>query len=227
MKLFPESSTHQLEFDKIKNLLALHCQTEFAKDKANNLFIHTKKEFLEPQLQQSHEFKLLLQNHLPFPADHVFNLAKQLKLLHIEGAVLDGEQFLEIRKLTENIRQIFRWFDGERKLAYPALALVISETYFEKIIIELIDDVLDETGNVKDSASENLAAVRMSLYKKRNELRRIFNRIVDRLNRQGYLSDIEESFMNGRRVLAVFAEQKRMVKGILHGESDSRQTTSS
>ena len=29
---------------------------------------------------------------------------------------------------------------------------------------------------------------------------------------------------NGRRVLAVFAEQKRMVKGILHGESDSRRT---
>lgn len=30
--------------------------------------------------------------------------------------------------------------------------------------------------------------------------------------------------MNGRRVVAVFAEQKRMVKGILHGESDSRRT---
>jgi DNA mismatch repair protein MutS2 len=31
--------------------------------------------------------------------------------------------------------------------------------------------------------------------------------------------------MNGRKVLAVFAEQKRMVKGILHGESDSRRTS--
>jgi DNA mismatch repair protein MutS2 len=31
--------------------------------------------------------------------------------------------------------------------------------------------------------------------------------------------------MNGRRVLAVCAEQKRTIKGILHGESDSRRTT--
>ena len=31
--------------------------------------------------------------------------------------------------------------------------------------------------------------------------------------------------MNGRRVVAVFAEQKRTVKGILHGESDSRRTS--
>jgi DNA mismatch repair protein MutS2 len=44
------------------------------------------------------------------------------------------------------------------------------------------------------------------------------------LNKSGYLADIEESFMNGRRVVAVFAEQKRTVKGILHGESDSRKT---
>jgi DNA mismatch repair protein MutS2 len=64
----------------------------------------------------------------------------------------------------------------------------------------------------------------VALYKKRNELRRLFDRIVSRLNKQGYLADIEESFMNNRRVLAVFAEQKRMVRGILHGESDSRRT---
>ena len=54
---------------------------------------------------------------------------------------------------------------------------------------------------------------------------KLFDKIVSKLNKQGYLADIEESFLNGRRVLAVFAEQKRMIKGILHGESDSRKTT--
>src|SRR5438045_7354326 len=39
------------------------------------------------------------------------------------------------------------------------------------------------------------------------------------------MGEIEERFMNGRRVVAVFAEQKRTVKGILHGESESRRTT--
>src|SRR6476659_8401456 len=64
----------------------------------------------------------------------------------------------------------------------------------------------------------------MGLYRKRNELRKLFDRIIGKLNKQGYLAEIEESFMNGRRVVAVFAEQKRTVKGILHGESDSRKT---
>ena len=138
--------------------------------------------------------------------------------------MLAGNQFLLIRNWLIAIQQIFRWFDNDRRIAFPFLAMVISETYFEKTIIALIDEVLNEDGNVKDNASDELAGIRMRLYKKRNELRRLFERIVSRLKKQGYLAEIEESFMNGRRVLAVFAEQKRMMKGILHGESDSRRT---
>jgi DNA mismatch repair protein MutS2 len=224
MKLFPSSAIQQLEFDKIKILLAGHCRTEYARDKSENLRIHTRKEFIEPELRQAYEYKLFFQNHLHFPDDAVINLNNELKLLSIEGSVLSGNQFLLIKKLTTSIQQIFRWFDNDRRIAFPFLALVISETYFEKTIVQLIDEVLDEDGNVKDNASEELAEIRMRLYKKRNELRRLFDRIVSRLNKQGYLAEIEESFMNGRRVLAVFAEQKRMIKGILHGESDSRRT---
>ncbi len=224
MKLFPSSATQQLEFDKIKNLLSAQCRTEFAKHKADDLRIHTRIEFIEPQLRQANEYKLLFQNHLHFPDDAVINLSRELKLLSIEGSVLAGNQFLSIKKLANAVHQIFRWFDGERRIAYPSLALVINDTYFEKMIGEMVDEVLDDDGNVKDNASEELAEIRMRLYRKRSELRRTFERIVSRLNKQGYLAEIEESFMNGRRVLAVFAEQKRMVKGILHGESDSRRT---
>ncbi|HXS57203.1 MAG TPA: hypothetical protein VN726_13825 [Hanamia sp.] len=225
MKLFPESAPHQLEFDKIKSLLAAHCRSEFARQRAEDLRIHTQKKFIEPQLQQTNEYKLLFQNHLYFPDDAVLNLSKELKLLGIESSVLSGEQFLQIKKLANAIQQIFRWFSADRKVAYPFLAMIIEETFFEKTISILIDEILDEYGIVKDSASEKLASIRMSLYKKRAELKRVFDRTVSRLKKLGYLADIEESFMNGRKVLAVVAEQKRMIKGILHGESDSRRTS--
>ena len=106
---------------------------------------------------------MLFLNHLHFPDDAVFNLSKELKLLSIEGSVLTGNQFLSIKKLALAIQQIFRWFDNERRIAFPSLALVISETYFEKTIAELIDEILDEDGNVKDNASEELAEIRMAI----------------------------------------------------------------
>lgn len=224
MKLYPESAYIQLEFDKIKELLVKHCETHYAQAKAGQLRIHTQKRFIDAELKQSHEFKQLLQNAVYFPNDYILNLAKELKLLSIPGALLTGEQLMQIRKLAEITEKIFRWFDAERKLAYEGLYAIVKDTYYEKAIIALIDEVIDEIGQVKDSASPELKEIRLRLYRKRTELRRIFDRIVSKLNKQGYLAEIEESFMNGRRVIAVFAEQKRAVKGILHGESDSRKT---
>ncbi len=225
MKIFPESALVQLEFDKVEALLAEQCNTEYARAKAADLRIHTRREFIELELRQSNEFKLLLQNGQYFPNDHTLNLARELKLLGIPGASLSGEQFLQIRKLAESIQSIFRWFDPERRTAWPALARVIEHTSYEKVIIAAIDEVIDESGLVRDNASEELANIRLSLFRKRNELRRVFDRILSKLGKSGYVADIEESFLNGRRVVAIFAEHKRQVKGILHGESDTRRTS--
>ena len=127
MKLFPESAIFQLEFDKIKKLLTEHCNSEYAKQKAEELRIHTKKEYIELELQQSNEYKLLLQQSQYFPNDYVLNIAREIKLLGITGGTLTGDEFLLIRKLAESIEKIFRWFDKEKRVAYPALAKVIAK----------------------------------------------------------------------------------------------------
>lgn len=225
MKLFPASADVQLEFDKIKNLLLQKCRFEISKGQAVNLRIHTRKEFIERELKQAHEYKQLLQNSLHFPNDFILNLSRELKLLTITDAVLSGEQLVGLRKLAMSLESIFRWFDEERRQAYPGLSEVIRGTYYEKKILALINGVVDDAGSVLDHASDDLHNIRMNLYRKRQELKRVFDRMVLKLNKQGYLAEIEESFMNGRRVLAVYAEQKRTVKGILHGESDSRRTS--
>jgi DNA mismatch repair protein MutS2 len=225
MRFFPSTTLSQLEFDKIKEQISHLCKTEYAKTKTIQLRIHTKKEFIEKELNQTHEYKLLLDSGIYFPNDFSISISKELKLLSIPGAVLSGEQFLLIKSLANNAENIFRWFDEERRTSYSAMATITDGSYFEKTIRILIDEILDDAGVVKDSASEELANIRMSLYRKRNELRKVFDKIVSKLNKQGYLADIEESFMNGRRVLAVHAEQKRMIKGIMHAESDSRRTT--
>ncbi len=225
MKLFPESTLAQIEFDKVKALLAAHCRTSHSAELATNLRIHTRIDFIEEALRQTEEFKGLLMAGLYFPNEFTQNIGRELKLASIPGAALSGDQFLLIRKLAENTSNIFRWFGPERREAFKHLAALLSATNYEKAVIDLIDEVLDEVGIVKDSASEALASIRVNIFRKRQELRRAFERIASRYNKLGYLADIEESFLNGRRVLAVVAENKRMIKGVLHGESDSRRTS--
>ncbi|RYF94993.1 MAG: DNA mismatch repair protein MutS, partial [Chitinophagaceae bacterium] len=225
MKLFPDSALVQLEFDKIKGLLKEQCDTEYGKLRSDELRIHTKKEFIDHELKQADEFKQLIQGALYFPIDYILNLSKELKLISIQGAVLTGDDFLQIRKLPESIQKIFRWFDKERKTTYPSLHKLIEKTYYEKAIITLIDEVIDETGKVKDNASAELLRIRQQLSKRRGDLRRVFDRIVQKLSKSGLVTDTAEAFLNGRRVVALYAEHKRQVKGILHGESDTRKTS--
>jgi len=188
------------------------------------LQVHTDLSIIRIELQRTHEFKTLLELGQYFPVDDQLNLAREIKLLSLPGGQLNGEQFLQIRRLAASVGQVFHWFDRDRRMAYAGLAGVIQETYYEKRIIELIDEILDENGQVRDHASPELSQIRTSLYRKRTELRRLFERILSRLGKSGYVAETEEAFLNGRRVVAVFAEFKRQVRGILHGESDTRKT---
>jgi DNA mismatch repair protein MutS2 len=214
-----------LEFDKVKALLVEQTRTAYAAAKAESLRIHTRPDLIESDLAQSHAYLLLLQTGQHFPNDEVLNIFREIRLLGIPGATLSGEDFLQIRRLADAIRQVFRWFEADRREAYPSLFAVIRDTHYEKSIVHSIDEVVDDTGLVRDDASEDLQRIRISLHRKRSELRRIFDRIVQKLAKAGYVADIEESFLNGRRVVAVHAEHKRQVKGILHGESDTRRTS--
>ncbi len=225
MKLYPESAYIQLEFDKVRALLVELTRTLYGKQKAEALRIHTRKQFIDLELRQSYQYLQLLSSGQTFQHDQVFNLSKELKLLSIPGAVLTGEIFVQFRNLAESIRGIFRWFDDERMHSSSSLYEVIRHTRFEKSISDEINKVIGDDSRVVDNASEDLARIRMSLYRKRNEQRRSFEKILSKMQKAGYIADIEESFLNGRRVLAIYAEHKRIVKGILHGESDTRRTS--
>jgi DNA mismatch repair protein MutS2 len=224
MRVYPENALSQLEFDKITTILLNYCQTNMGVEQVNEMRIHTHQKYIEEALRQTEEFKFIKLANQYFPSDFVLDIRKDLKLLGIPGAQLTGEQWLLVRKLSDHIQQVFKWFDAERQMAYSNLYEVVKSSYYEKAIIECIDFIIDDRGSVKDNASEDLAKIRHQLFKKRQELRRIFEKVVQRLAKSGYTADIDESFSNGRRVVAVFSEYKRQVKGFLHGESDSRKT---
>lgn len=223
MNLYPETALQQLEFTIIREMLVKLCRTEKGKSLAAQIRIHTRKDLIELALQQTHEYKTLLQQSQAFPQNDL-QVSREIKLLGISGSVLSGEEFIDIHAFCENMQALFRWFDTERQQVYAGLYTVLAHTYFEKEINKNIEETLEEDGSVKDNASEALQRIRQQLFRRRQELRRVFERVVARLQKAGLTADIVESFSNARRVVAVLAEHKRQVRGILHGESDSRKT---
>ncbi len=223
IQLYPERAAEALEFDKIRTLLHKKCRTDAAHEQVDNLRFHTRLEYVEKELQQAYEYKMLLSGGDYFPNDFTTNVQKELKLLSIPRSVLSGEQLLAFKKLAVNMKDILVWFSKHEGL-YKHLRAICEHITYDKRIADLITSVIDDTGMVRDNASRELMSIRNELANKRQQLRKIFEGILRKLNKEGYLADIAESFLNGRRTVAVFAEHKRIVKGILHGESDSQRT---
>jgi len=223
MQLYPAHAAEALEFDKVRDLLKQKCRTDGARERVEALRFHTKLDYVERALQQTEEFRQTLSGKDYFPNDFTRNLQKELKLLGLQGAVLGGEQLRSMLLLAVNTKEILLWFKRHNDL-YPALRALTEKISFEKAIVDIVDAVVDEGGNVRDTASHELMQIRADLTKYRSDLRRTFESILRKLSKQGYLADISEGFLNGRRTVAVAAEYKRVVKGILHGESDTSRT---
>lgn len=223
MQLYPAHAAELLEFSKVSALLQQKCRTDAARERVAQLRFHTKMEYVQNALLQTEEFRQALSGRDYFPNDFTRNLLKELKLLSVPGAVLGGEQLLAFQQLALNIRDILLWFKRHNEL-YPNLREVAEKITYEKEIHEIINSVIDDAGNVRDNASKELMQIRSELASKRQELRKVFEAVLRKLNKQGYLADISEGFLNGRRTVAITAEHKRIVKGILHGESDSQRT---
>jgi DNA mismatch repair protein MutS2 len=223
MQLYPATAAESLEFNKICQLLKQNCRTDVARERVENLRFHTRLEYVEKELLQTDEFKQILKGSDYFPNDFTRNIEKELKLLSVKNAVLSGEQLIAFQQLAISIRDILLWFKRHNELFLNLRALTEKITY-EKEVAVIVSSVLDEMGQVKDNASRELMQIRAQLSSLRQEQRRQFEGVLRKLNKAGYLADIAESFLNGRRVVAVLAEHKRIVKGILHGESESQKT---
>ena len=223
MQLYPPHAAEALEFNKICDLLISKCRTDAARERVANIRFHTHKDHMEKELLQTNEFKNIITGNDHFPNDFTRNIEKELKLLSITGGVLNGEQLLTLQQLALNIKDILQWFKKHNEL-FPNLDALTNGIVYEKRISEIITTVIDESGIVRDTASRELMSIRSELGKARYEARRVFDSVLRKLNKQGYLADISESYMNGRRTAAILAEYKRIVKGILHGESDTQKT---
>lgn len=223
LQLYPAHAAQSLEFTKVRALLFEKCRTDEARARVDAMRFMSRIEIIDKALKQTAEFKNTLGGGDYFPGSFTQNLKQEIRLLTVRDAVLAADKFVALAELTKTIQSVLLWFKGHADL-YPHLETLMEGTSYEPEISKIIFKVIDEGGILRDNASRELMHIRMDLASTRQTLRRSFEQILRKLSKAGQLADISESFMNGRRTVAVAAEYKRQVRGILHGESDTAKT---
>ncbi|MEO8149781.1 MAG: DNA mismatch repair protein MutS [Bacteroidia bacterium] len=223
MNIFPQQNLLISEFEEIKTRMAAYCISNMGKDLAHELKPTSDFNLIKLALDQTQEFKRIIENGEVFPYNGYEDISRELNILRIENSVLSAEHCLKILSLTKVIHLILKFFK-ERESLYENLELLIEGVVYEKAIVDLIEEVFDDHGVVKSSASPELAHIRKTLQRKRLEVDRVYQQVIARYKKNGWVTESEESTRSGRRVISIVAEQKRTLNGIVHDISATGKT---
>jgi DNA mismatch repair protein MutS2 len=211
------------EFEQIKNHAQAYCISAMGAKLIQESKPTDSYENMMLLLNKTSDWKNIIDNGEPFVADGFEDISRELNILRIENAVLSAEQFIKILTLVHTTKRIL-FFYNEKQIMYPNAALTAANITYEKQISLLIENVFDNFGVVKSSASIELASIRKTLQRKRSETDKIYNQLIAKYKKNGWVSEFDESTRNGRRVISINAEQKRSLQGIVHDISATGKT---
>jgi DNA mismatch repair protein MutS2 len=221
---YPDDLLHVLEFERIRERIERHCRCDSSRQRALLLRPINDRLLLNKELQRVEEYRQTLVSGGYFP-DFLFDdFFREANLLAKQGSLLSEAQFNQLRSACEIVNNLLR-FLRERSISFPALLELSSDIPENKIVAELIEEIIDGQAQVRSNASPELQKIRSELNSKRREADRKFRSYINDMKKRGWLRDNEENFYNNRRVLAVPSEHKRDLKGIVHGKSESGKTT--
>lgn len=187
----------------------------------------TSFEEIDRRLSQTDEFIRILQEEDSFPTDHFYDVRPVLRRLHVEGSWIDQNALLELRRSLQTIYAIVAFLrrDEDKNPKYPHLLALAGNVVVYPDLIKKIDTLLDDSGQIKDSASPQLADIRRRLTTTMNSVSKILNTILRNAQSEGFVDrDVTPAMRDGRLVIPVDPSHKRRIRGIVHDESASGKT---
>jgi DNA mismatch repair protein MutS2 len=207
-----------LQFDTVLDTVAGHCVTDMGREKAFQVVPIEDQIILMEELTRTAEYQSSLESNTPIP-NHGFDQADaELKMLAIDGSFLEAAALRRLATIELTTGMLIAHLKKFNDY-YPALDRLASEVPVTKEVSVAVDAVIDKYGEVRDDASAELTTIRKSMGSVRAQINQSFTQALSYNNAQGYLDDIRESIVDGRRVLAVLAMHRRKVKGSVLGTS--------
>ena len=218
MGYIPKKTLEDLEFFEVTEQIADFAITPMGKASCIALEPKADQDTMHKELHSVSEYLASFDNDNRIPNHGFEDLSPAYKLLRIENSVLEITAFRNIAAASHTVNKLLV-FLNKFKTYYPSLLSLGSEIEINKEIKKEIDNVIDQFGEVRDIASENLYTLRKQIQALKAKIAQSFNKALLHYQNLDYLDDIRESVVENKRVLAVKAMYRRKVKGGIMGSS--------
>ena len=117
-------------------------------------------EEINRSLAEVDEYKVSLEKQDFFPIGAYKEVDEELRMLEIEGFVLPEEGLQKLNVLLLFVKGMFKFFTHERQEIYERLYDVIRPIHFNNDLLQAIEKVIDEEGEIRADASPDLMKIR-------------------------------------------------------------------
>ena len=215
----------KLGFTKIRELLVAECTNPLAVRMVGEMSFSSNYDRVARELQQTEEFRQILVLENTFPSQDFFDLTDELVRLRVDNTVIEQEALFDLKCSLHTINECLRFLLRDDPVRYPLLHDLAKRVELDPAISKAIAKIIDDKGEIYDSASPQLQEIRRQMTRKRNEVDVQINRSLAHAKREGWAPEgAEVTIRNGRMVIPMLDTHRRKIKGLIHDESATRQT---
>jgi len=209
-----------LELPRVLELVAQRATSELGAARIRRASPNPDRSWIEREQTRIVAVRALISSDDPWSPEPIPDLTSALARLRIEGTSWSGAELLSGALLLASSR---RTRDALRA------ARVVLADFAERMVVaqdqeKSIARAIDEDGTVRDGASPLLARLRRDLKGSQNELIRLLERIMSRLDPGQQVADGSVTMRNGRYVIPVRRGGQVSVGGIVHDTSSTGAT---
>jgi DNA mismatch repair protein MutS2 len=217
------NSLQKLEFDKVRKYIQRYTVSAPGIERLENLIPSSDVEVVRASLALVSQMKAVIEEEGAIPLDQVHDLRTTLHRSSIENYSLSSGELLHVAQLLQTSRNILQFFN-RKKERYPLLLQKVEGLYVNKILEFNISRAVDENGQVKSSASKELASIRQQLASRSDLLRSRLEKIMKGVADKDWIQDDIITTRDSRMVIPVKTEFKHRVPGFIHSSSASGAT---
>lgn len=223
--IYPRHFEEKIGFSQIKSLIRDKCISAMGAKYVDKIRFSSNDLTIRMLLEQVSEFKEILTSGDSFPSQDYFDLRGELARLKTPGTYIEQEALFDLKTSLQTITNIVNYFQKSNEDELLELKSLLTELDFPDDILPLAVRIIDDKGEIKNSASEKLAEVRKQLIAKERQVIKETTKAFNLAKKSKWIpEDSEVTIRNGRSVIPLKIADKRAISGIIHDESSSGQT---
>ncbi len=222
--IYPATFEQKIGFDRLREQVAALTTMAAARRKIDAHRFSTSAREIESRLTLADEMRSLLEMEYDFPSGDYPDIEAITTKLPIEGSFLEVAEVATLQRALRTIGAVAA-FIRQRAASYPALFALTRPVALFPHLVDRMDRVVDEREEVRDTASEELYAIRRAIREREGQAAKRLQQVLQAAKQAGIVeADAQLSVRDGKSVIPVSAANKRKLAGFIQDESATGRT---